>query len=152
VIRLYREFEVLLLNALVGAINNDTATIASTTGVKFPKHLSDEVCEFLVIGDGYFDFRGRDSLVRFLKRFVPDAHYLLAVVKTPRYRQPIERLVALRNFAAHRSTVSRERARKALGVSTLSSSGAWLKKQTRSPDLVLSLKTLAHELEQAAPY
>ena len=43
IIRLYREFESLVLDALVGAINNDTTTVSTTTGVKFPKHLSTEV-------------------------------------------------------------------------------------------------------------
>jgi hypothetical protein len=56
IIRLYREFESLILDALVGAINNDTTTISGTSGVKFPKHLTDEVCEYLVTGGGYFDF------------------------------------------------------------------------------------------------
>lgn len=48
IIRLYREFESLVLDALVGAINNNTATFSATTGIEFPKHLTDEVCEFLI--------------------------------------------------------------------------------------------------------
>jgi len=43
VIRLYREFESLILQGLVGAINNDTSTLSATSGVQFPKHLTDEV-------------------------------------------------------------------------------------------------------------
>jgi len=50
IIRLYREFETLMLQALVGAINNDTSTISDRTAVPFPKHLTDEVCEFLIAG------------------------------------------------------------------------------------------------------
>lgn len=56
VLRLYRAFEELMLDCLVGALNNDTATISERTGFDFPSHLTDEVCEYLVIGDGYFDF------------------------------------------------------------------------------------------------
>ena len=61
VIRLYRNFENLMLECLVGALNNDTGTLTEKTGFKFPDHLTDEVCEYIVTGDGYFDFRGRDA-------------------------------------------------------------------------------------------
>lgn len=64
VIKLYREFESLMFDALVGAINNDTATLAASTGHNFPKHLSEDICRFLVTGSGYFDFRGREGLIR----------------------------------------------------------------------------------------
>ena len=35
IIRLYREFEQMMLSALVGAINNNTSTISDTTGVDY---------------------------------------------------------------------------------------------------------------------
>jgi hypothetical protein len=43
IIRLYREFEIMMLDALVGAINNNTKTISERTGISFPAHLTDEV-------------------------------------------------------------------------------------------------------------
>lgn len=55
IIRLYRAFESLMLDTLVGALNNDTSTLSTRTGFSFPKHLTDEVCRFLVTGRGYFD-------------------------------------------------------------------------------------------------
>jgi len=51
-------FEQLMLDCIVAAINNDTATISARTGIAFPKHLTDEVCEYLVTGGGFLDFRG----------------------------------------------------------------------------------------------
>ena len=63
IIRFYRAFESLMLDALVGALNNDTSTLSTRTGFSFPKHLTDEVCRFLVTGRGYFDFKGRDGLI-----------------------------------------------------------------------------------------
>src|SRR5688500_17021083 len=64
IIRLYREFESMMLDALVGAINNNTETISERTGISFPTHLTDEICEYLIIGNGYFDFKGRDGLIK----------------------------------------------------------------------------------------
>ena len=40
VIRLYREFEDMILNCLIAAINNNTRELSSKTGVNFPNHLN----------------------------------------------------------------------------------------------------------------
>ena len=152
IIRLYLEFESLMLDALVGAINNDTSTLETTTSVAFPKHLTDEVCKFLITGTGYFDFKGRDGLIKTLKSFVPDTHYLLEAVRKPVYKPALERLTTLRNFAAHESAASKRAAIAATGGTYLSSSGAWLKRQNRFNSIADQLKALAEELRGKAPY
>lgn len=152
VIRLYKEFEGLMLDVLVGAVNNDTSTLATTTDVKFPKHLTDEVCEFLITGTGYFDFKGRAGLIKTLKSFVPDTHYVVVTVKKPVYKDALEQLTTLRNFAAHESQVSKRAALEAIGGANLSSSGAWLKRQGRFAKIADQLKALSTELHGHAPY
>ena len=148
VIRLYREFEGLMLQALVGAINNDTETISARTEIKFPKHLTDEVCEFLIVGSGYFDFKGRDGLISLVKRFVPNDHHLLLLLKNDKYKKPLERLSALRNLAAHSSSSAKKRALLAVELSRMGSAGSWLKRQGRFGRLCATLKDLAHELKE----
>ncbi|MFD4630261.1 hypothetical protein ACFVYR_20745 [Streptomyces sp. NPDC058284] len=97
-------FEKLMLDCLITAVNNDTSTISAKTGVPFPRHLNDEVCEYLLTGGGYFDFKGgQGGLVKVIKEVVGTEHYLYRVVKSPQHRDPINLLVALRNFAAHES-------------------------------------------------
>ena len=152
IIRLYRSFESLMLDCLVAAINNDTSTLSSITGVGFPKHLTDEVCEFLIVGTGYFDFKGREGLVKTIQKFVPSDHYLTKVLKDDKYKDALEKLSALRNFAAHESAPSKRATLAVIGVKRISSSGAWLKRQTRSRDLVLKLKDLGNDLATRAPY
>lgn len=152
VIRLYRDFESLMLAALVGAINNDSTTVAATTGVAFPKHMTDEVCEFLITGTGYFDFKGRGGLISTLKSFVPATHYLVMIAKKPAYRDTLDQLTALRNFAAHESTKSKGAVLRALGGKRVASSGSWLKRKGRFQRIADGLKTLATEIEHSAPY
>jgi hypothetical protein len=152
IIRLYRDFENLMLTALVVAINNDTKTISSRTGLAFPKHLSDEVCEYLIVGTRYFDFKGREGLIREIQKFVPPAHYLVPILKKQIYRVPLDRMCALRNFAAHGSSVARKSAMSAVGVRRMSSAGAWLKGKGRLAAIVDPLKALAAEIEAAAPF
>lgn len=152
VIRLYREFETLVLDALIGALNNDTATISSQLGFDFPKHITDEVCDFLITGTGYFDFKGRDGLLKTLKSFVPDNHYLYLVIKDSKHKNSLELLSGLRNFAAHESAKSKQAARKATDMKGISSSGSWLKRQGRFVKLANGLKALANEIERQAPF
>jgi hypothetical protein len=153
IIMLYREFERLIFEALVGAINNDTqGTISSNKGYDFPKHLAKPICEYLVVQDGYFDFKGRDGLIKLLKRFLPDDHYLVQCVRKGKYKDAIEQLYALRNFAAHESPQAKKAVLSALNQKRFPSSGAWLKKQDRLQIIINALNDLSKDLEAAAPY
>ena len=152
IIKLYREFEELVLSAIVGAINNDSTTISQSTGVAFPKHITDEVCEYLVLGGGYFDFKGRDGLIKTLKKYVPTTHYLVTIVQQAKYRQALERLSALRNYAAHQSLQSKRGALAAVGQQKMGSAGSWLKTQGRYAAISTKLRELAQEVHDAAPY
>jgi len=152
VIRLYSEFEILMLSALVGAINNDTATLSETSGFDFPAHLSQDVCTYLIVGKGYFDFKGRDGLIRIVRQFVPETHYLVGILKDPDYKEALEQLSALRDFGAHRSNKAKKAAVKSIGGERIGSAGSWLNKQNRFGTLCDALKKLAHAIEKKAPY
>lgn len=152
IIRLYREFEGLVLWALVGSINNDTSTIAAESGFEFPKHLTDEVCFYLVTGTGYFDFKGRSGLISTLKKYLPDNHYLITTTKTNKFKDHIDMLCALRNYAAHESPQSKRAALAAVGQHRMGSAGSWLKRQDRFSRLAEKLKELAQKIGDEAPY
>lgn len=143
VIRLYRSFEDLIFNTLILCLNRDSATLSERKGITFPRHLSVPVCGYIIMGDGYFDFRGRDGLIKTIGGFAPREHCFLEIVKDSSYKDAIERMVALRNFAAHDSNVSKKNALAAIPGSNLSSSGAWLKVNARFSDLSGPLKTMA---------
>ena len=152
IIALYRDFEGLILEVLVGAVNNDTRTLSATTGIDFPRHLSDGVCRYIITGSGYFDFKGRDGLIKRAKQYVPADHYLVTVVSDQRFRECLDRLCALRNLAAHGSHHAKRAALKAVGQKRMGSAGSWLKCQDRFSDMVRALRELATELEASAPY
>ena len=152
IIRLYREFEDLMLSCLVALINNDTTTFSQLKKRTFPKHMNVEVCEYLICGDGYFDFAGRDGLLKTIKKIVPNGHWLPTIVGDAAYTDALKQLSALRNFAAHDSLVSKKRALEAIGQERMSSSGAWLKKQNRFATICNSLKAMAQQIEVAAPH
>lgn len=152
IIRLYRAFESLMLDMPVGALNNDTSTLSSRTGFSFPKHLTDEVCRFLVTGRGYFDFKGRDGLIKTLKQYLPDGHYLIEIVSKPTYKRQLELLCAARNYAAHESQQSKSAFKKATGQDRIGTAGSWLKRKNRFQQMADKLKAMADEIHAKAPY
>lgn len=152
IIRLYRAFENLMLSCLICSMNNDTEQVSSVTGIAFPKHLTDEVCEYIIVGEGYFDFRGRDGLIKTIKRYVPNDHYLLTAIRTAKYKDALERLSTLRNFAAHESYPAKQVALKAIGQERMSSAGSWLKRQDRFTAISERLVELAEDIAGSAPY
>ena len=152
IINLYAAFERMIIGALTGAINNDTSQLSATASVQFPEHLTDAVCEYIIIGNGYFNFRGRDGLIREIKKYVPDSHYLLQAVRETEYKTSLDRLSALRNYAAHHSKVSKKKALESINQKRMGSAGSWLKRQSRFQELVSSLLKLSKEIRTGAPY
>ena len=166
IIRLYREFEELMLECLVAAINHDPATFSNHKGYNLPETVSAEVCEYLICGDGYFDFKGRSGLIEEIGKIGPGGDWLLTIVEGTACSGALDKLSMLRNFAVHDTAVSRKRALKAIwqeDIKTgkigkdlkgkhLPSSGAWIKEKSRLEDLCDSLKTMAREIEAAAPH
>jgi hypothetical protein len=152
-IKIYVAFEQLMLACLVVAINNDSSTLSATVGIKFPAHLDEKVCEHLVTKGGFFNFSGgRSGLIKKINEFVPPNHWLVIAIKNSRYLKPLDTLIALRNFAAHESKISKKRALDAVGQERMSSAGAWLKIDHRARKLIKVLSELGDGLEAAAPY
>ena len=140
------------LITLIAAINNDTSTISKKTGVNFPKHLSDEVCEYLIIQSGYFDFKGRDGLLKKLKHYLPDEHFLILIYKDSKYRASIERMCALRNYAAHSSLKAKKDALKAINKKRIRTAGAWLKLGNNFKKILDDLLELSNEVKMKAKF
>jgi len=152
-IRTYRVFENLILNCLIASINQDTAgTIGLRKGLDFPKNIKDEVCEYLIVKDGYFDFKGRNGLITELKKYLPDDHFFIKIIKKQKYKDTLDQLVSLRNFAAHDSKKSKQSVKRALKLSRIGSSGSWVKKQNRFNKIASKLNELVKEIDSECSY
>ncbi|MFD6055231.1 hypothetical protein [Agromyces sp. NPDC060279] len=143
--------ERVMLECLVAAINNSTGPLSARTQVKFPKHITNEVAEYLVVGSSYFDFRGsRDGLIKKIREFVDESHWLVTAVKTTD-KPTLDKLFAIRNWAAHESKTAKRRAIALVGPGA-GSPGSWLKKGGRTAAFIRELRDLANEIESAAPF
>jgi hypothetical protein len=152
IIRTYRGFEEVILKTIIAAINNSPATISHATGISFPRHLSQDVCRYLVLGNGYFDFKGRDGLIGKLRRYLPENHFLVRSVKDETLKQSLERLSSLRNLAAHDSIQAKRAALKSTGQQRLKSTGHWLLKHRRCFKITNDMKLFAADLWRSAPF
>jgi hypothetical protein len=149
-IRIYRNFENLMLATLVAIINNDTSILSERSGFDFPKHLTDEVYEYLIVQNGYFDFKGRDGLIQTFSRFLPKDNRFIDILKKDKYRNSLEQLSALRNYIAHGSKKSKKQALAAVDQNKIGSVGAWLKSQNRFSRIVTDLIHLAQDIHSNA--
>jgi len=126
----HRAVEQFVFGLVLASVNRDATQIAlADAGIRFPKHMTVEACEFVLLrGKDYFDLKNSQTLAEFCARFLPEKHTLNSTILTrPDVRAAVDRLCALRNLAAHReSETAKRRAKKALGMRRLGSAGEYL--------------------------
>jgi hypothetical protein len=155
VISVYRAFEEFVLNIAVVQINRDPDHLYQAVGVKFGKNPTAAQCEYLLVGHRYFDFRGYGGLVNIVKKASGTGSQLEIAVKKQGNRQCLEILLGLRNYAAHRSPLSKKAALKGMkhwepNTNNLGRAGNWLrvrkKGQSRMERLLTNLEVLAQDM------
>lgn len=163
----YRAFEQFVLEVCIARINRNPTAFYDAVGVDFGRHLTAAQCEFLLVGDRYFDFRGHSGLVEVVKKASgpgspPNApgtgSAMVDAVKAAAHRRAFEILAALRNYVAHESSQSWKAALKAMqewepNRKNLGKAGSWLKAtvngQTRLERLLAETDTLCESLANA---
>ena len=160
ILMVYKAFEVFIERLLVSCLNHDHSYFEEKYGIALGKHINDDVCEFLITKGGFFDFKGYGGLIKILGNTLGSNHNLITVIKETEkekgkeenYQTYIDQLCAIRNYAAHNSKQSKQSAKKAFGVNSISSAGSCLKQQNRFTTIVGKLKTLSNEVQQTDIY
>ena len=104
-----------MLEVLKAALNDDASYFLKRNNITQIKHLNRDVVEYVIVGEGYFDFKGRDGLIKTLNKYLDDDHWLIEKVKEHQYKVSLERLSAFRNYAAHSGNKAKSRAKDAAG-------------------------------------
>jgi hypothetical protein len=150
VVRASVALEKLMFRSLVGVINKDSSELSRTTGVTFPKHVSVDVAAWLVVGNGYFDWKGgRAGLIRFFKQYLPSTSWLLAAMKDIK-GTTIDVLIDVRNWAAHDSERGRKTAQKRVNTKRVRA-GTWLREGKHLRALLGELEQIGYTLDKHAP-
>ncbi len=152
VIKVFKDFEELLLSTIVGLINNEAPYIASSTGHNGTKSVRKKEAETLFIGNRYFSFNGQNGLLKQIKRFFPPNHWFINILSDTKYKSTFDILIPLRNFAAHSSKIAKKNAMTAVGIQQLGSSGAWLKVGSRFQNIIDDLKDISTRIKANAKF
>jgi hypothetical protein len=152
IIKIYKDFEELILNTIIGLINNDASYITAKKGLTTTKSLTKRDAEQLFIGNNYFSFKGRNGLLKQIKNFFPNTHWFVNLLSDAKYEKTFDLIIPLRNFAAHSSKIAKRNAIKAVGMQQLAYSGSWLKVGNRFQHIVDDLKDIALKIDAQAKF
>lgn len=104
-LRLCAHWERFVDEHLVDCVNVDHSKLTDFLGVKIPRHPSRNVCQAVLYGGGYRDFKGFGDLKGFSKKVLPDpSNPFLAV--TQAHADKIDEVLTIRNYLAHYSAVA----------------------------------------------
>jgi hypothetical protein len=106
VLRLCAVWEQFVDEHIVDCVNCDPSKLGARFGVSLPTNPSKGLCQALIIGDRYLDFRSFSDLLGFCKRVLPDgSNPFDAISKT--HRKRMDEVYAIRNYLSHYSARAR---------------------------------------------
>ncbi len=103
VLRISAMWEMLVQEDLVCCLNRDSSAYAKTVGLTLPKHLSRDMCEAVLFGSRYLDFRSTNDLRTFAKRHLTTKYNVFAHIPTAAAQQ-IDDFLVIRNLVSHYSS------------------------------------------------
>lgn len=105
-LRLCAHWEAFIDEHLIDCVNRDHSKLSDFFGVNLPKHPSKDLCQALLYGDGYRDFRSFGDLKGFSKKVLPDdSNPFLRV--TSANAKKIDEVYKIRNYLSHYSEKGR---------------------------------------------
>lgn len=146
-IQTYKAFEFFAMRCLISCLNHDHSKVETKYGVKFGKHINDDVCMFIITKGGYFDFKDRSGLIQIINCLIGNDHKVSQSFKNNEYKNAIEQLCAIRNYAAHNSQQSKTKAKERFGLKQIGTAGSCLKCNCRYKEITDQLRALASRIK-----
>ena len=106
VLRVAAIWEVLVETLLIDCLNRDSTALAKHLGLPLDKHLKRPVCEAIVSGLNYFDFRNSGTLKKEAKKLLVPRHNPFQAIPKDAARK-IDEFFVIRNYLAHYSSMAR---------------------------------------------
>ena len=102
VFKVCASWEIFTQDLLIDCLNKDTSQYSLHTGYHLPKHLSRDICNAMIFGVGYQDFKNVSHLKSFAKQVLVSVYNPFQ--KIPRNSsQKIDGCYVIRNYLAHYS-------------------------------------------------
>jgi hypothetical protein len=160
VLRIAAIWEVLVESLLIDCLNRDSSSLGKHLDLPLDKNLKRPVCEAIVSGLRYFDFRNVNSLKKETKNIlVPRHNPFLAIPKDA--ERKIDESFVIRNYLAHYSSMAKRSVmrvyRDGYGMQNFREPGHFLyasrgkRGQIRLGDYVDAFLEAAAEMRKACP-
>jgi len=104
-LKLCSHWEAFIVEELVDCVNIDSSALGNYLGLSLPKHLSRDLCEAILMRDGYLDFRSIGDLKGTAKKILPNAINPFEKISKP-VCDKIDEVYKIRNYLSHRSKAS----------------------------------------------
>jgi len=105
-LRLCAHWESFVEKEMVDCTNIDCSRLAEQVGVRLPKHLTLAMCEAILTGGRYLNWRSTGELKGLAKRVLPDNVNPFAKITAATQRK-IDEIYVIRNYISHQSKASR---------------------------------------------
>ena len=106
ILRLCANWEYFVDEHLIDCVNCDHSLLSDFFGVAIPKHPSKDLCQALLFGDTFRDFRSYGDLKGFTKKILPEGSNLFLSIKGSRTKK-IDEVYKIRNYLSHYSSKAR---------------------------------------------
>jgi hypothetical protein len=107
VIRLCAIWEVFVGDEMIACLNIDSSKCKEELQLRLPKHLSKDLCEAILVGHGYMDFKSVGDIKSFARKVLPDDVNPFNFIRTNPTAKRIDELYIMRNYLSHYSSKSR---------------------------------------------
>lgn len=105
ILRLCAHWEQFVDEHIVDCVNCDHSQLGEFLGANIPKNPSRSLCQALLYGDRYRDFRSFGELKGFSKRVLPHGSNPFMAIKKP-HSEKIDEVYKLRNYLSHYSATA----------------------------------------------
>jgi len=108
VVKITAIWEVLAEDLLIDCLTFDTSRYAKTKGTRLTKRPNRSLCQGLITGLGYFNFKNSEDLKATARKFLVDKYNPFKKITRPRCKK-IDEFYTLRQYIAHRSNTSKQK-------------------------------------------
>lgn len=112
VIRICAVWEAFIEGEMIDCLNIDCSTCKEELQLELPKHMARDLCEAILVGLGYLNFRSVDDIRRLAKRIFPDSVNPFRLIRTNPTARRINEFYTMRNYLSHYSGKSRRQLHK----------------------------------------
>jgi hypothetical protein len=107
VIRLCALWEAFIEGEMIDCLNIDCSKYKEELQLELPEHPTKDVCEAILVGAGYLDFKNVGDIKGFAKNVLPDDVNPFRLIKENPTGKRIDELYIMRNYLSHYSKKSR---------------------------------------------